>query len=503
MDYLLELQANSSQLNDTFALDNIHLNLLPQEVHVIIGQNGSGKSALMKIIAGLIPHYSGQILIDGKAVTVPSLAVAKALGIFYVPQEVELFDKMSVAENLFFDYFNQKTPFTAINYPKLYSEAKDLLRQFEINISPMTLVENLSLSHKHMVQILKTYVCDARIVILDEPSAAFTDYETDILHRLIQQFKIKQVGIFLISHRLSDIHRLGDRVSIIKEGHLLATLKVDESITEDIICHLAGSPRSNRYPKLYFKKGKELLRVDNLQSSDILTNISFSLYQHEILGITGLAGSGRTLLANCLFGNAPYTCDQLVINGHSLEITHPTEAITHLMALLPEDRQADSIFPSLDIADNVAFTALSRFSRHYHIDYQLLYATVQDYLKRFNMLSSASLYDSIKHVHPSLQQKMLLSKWIMNHSKIFILDEPTRGVDVPNKIDIYNCMNDMTKKGAGILLISSDFDEILGMCDRILILSQGQLAYEMSHKEATKELILKYAISSHSPLKKT
>ncbi len=164
MDYLLELQANSSQLNDTFALDNIHLNLLPQEVHVIIGQNGSGKSALMKIIAGLIPHYSGQILIDGKAVTVPSLAVAKALGIFYVPQEVELFDKMSVAENLFFDYFNQKTPFTAINYPKLYSEAKDLLRQFEINISPMTLVENLSLSHKHMVQILKTYVCDARIV---------------------------------------------------------------------------------------------------------------------------------------------------------------------------------------------------------------------------------------------------------------------------------------------------------------------------------------------------
>ncbi|PHV72002.1 hypothetical protein CS063_00565 [Sporanaerobium hydrogeniformans] len=493
MDYLLELKAISSQLSDTFALKEINLNLLPQEVHVIIGQNGSGKSALMKIIAGLISDYTGQVFIQGEPVIIPSLLAAKALGIFYAPQEVELFEDMTVAENLFFESINKNKLFIPINYPQLYAQAQNLLDQFEINLSSQTLVEDLSLAHKHLLQILKAYVCEARIVILDEPSAAFTDYESAILHTIIRHLQAKKVGIFFISHRLSDIDLLGNRVSIIKDGHLLATLHVDESVNEEIIYLLAGTSLSNRYPKLHFNKGDVLLKVQNLQSSDILTRISFSLHQHEILGITGLAGSGRTLLANCLFGNAPYTCEHLEVNGQLLQIKHPTEAISHLMALLPEDRNLHSILPSLDVADNIAFTALSRFSHLYHINYEMLHATVQDYLKRFNI--EACMYESIHHFNPSIQQKMLLSKWIMNQAKIFILDEPTRGVDIPNKIDMYNCMNDMIKKGAGIILISSDFDEILGMCDRILILSQGQLIHEMSHKEATKELILKYAIS--------
>jgi ribose transport system ATP-binding protein len=285
---------------------------------------------------------------------------------------------------------------------------------------------------------------------------------------------------------------LGDRVSIIRDGHLIATLGVNDSIEEEIILLLAGMPLSNKYPKLHFKKGKELLRVTHLKSSGILTDVSFTLHKHEVLGITGLAGSGRTLLANCLFGNTDYECQHLEINGASVDVTHPFEAISNCIAFLPEDREADGIIPSLNVADNIAFTSLRRFSSHNLINYNILLSTVKDYLTKFNVTSS-NTRSRHNYYNPGHWQKMFFIKWIMNRSKIFILDEPTRGVDIVSKVDIYNCINNITKNGGGIILISSDFDEILGMCDRILVLSQGKFICEMTQKEATKEKILHYA----------
>jgi ribose transport system ATP-binding protein len=491
-NYLLETQNLSKKLGNGFALEDIHLNLLEQEVHILMGANGAGKSSLVKTLSGIITGYTGKILLNGKVVAIHSVDDAKAHGIFYVPQDIQLFDKMTVSENLFFETFYTKHKFSPINMAEISFKTKTLFDEFQINIDPLALVEQYGLAQKHIIQILKAYVSNAKVIILDEPSAAFTDHESDLLHAIIKKLKSKYVGILLISHRLNDIYKLGDRVSIIRDGHLIATLGVNDSIEEEIILLLAGMPLSNKYPKLHFKKGKELLRVTHLKSSGILTDVSFTLHKHEVLGITGLAGSGRTLLANCLFGNTDYECQHLEINGASVDVTHPFEAISNCIAFLPEDREADGIIPSLNVADNIAFTSLRRFSSHNLINYNILLSTVKDYLTKFNVTSS-NTRSRHNYYNPGHWQKMFFIKWIMNRSKIFILDEPTRGVDIVSKVDIYNCINNITKNGGGIILISSDFDEILGMCDRILVLSQGKFICEMTQKEATKEKILHYA----------
>ena len=490
--YLLEVQKLSKQLDNSFNLEDIHLNLLEQEVHIIMGANGAGKSALMKILGGIITGYSGTILLNGEPIVLSSITDAKAQGIFYVSQDIQLFDHMTIVENLFFEDFNTKYLLSCIDMNDLIFKAKEIFSEFHFTIDPMQTLSRCGLAQKHIIQILKAYVSHAKVIILDEPSAAFTDYESDILNSIITKLKSKYVGVFLISHRIEDIYKLGDRVSIIKDGHLIATLTVNDSIEEDIILLLAGVPLSSRYPKLHFKKGNAILYVSNLKSSGILTDISLCLHKHEVLGITGLAGSGRTLLANCLFGNTEYECDVLEIDGIRARIKHPSEAIAHHIALLPEDKKTDGIISSLNVADNIAFASLRRFSHLFLINYNILLATVKDYLTKLNIISS---YNAIDYYPAGPQQKMLLAKWIMNGSKIFILDEPTRGVDIPSKIDIYNCINNIVKNGGGIILISSDFDEILGMCDRILVLSQGKLVCEMTQKEATKEKILHYATS--------
>ena len=491
-NYLLELKNISKELSPSFKLKNICLNLKQQEVHILMGANGAGKSTLVKVISGVLTGYSGEILLNNELLKVRSVAEAKSKGIFYVPQDIELFDKMTVAENLLFENLHTKHPFTPINNNEIYFKAQELLKEFDLNIDPFSLLEDYGLAQKHILQILKAYVSRAKVIILDEPSAAFTEYESDILHSIITKLKSKYVGILLISHKINDIYKLGNRVSIIKEGQLIATLDVNESVDEKIIFLLAGMPLSNRYPKLRFKSGKELLSVSNLRSSGILTDISFTLHKHEILGITGLAGSGRTLLANCLFGSTDYECSFFEINGMPAQIKHPFEAISRSIAFLPEDRSAEGIIPSLNVADNIAFTSLKRFADFSLIHYNILLSTVKDYLKKMNVTSSNIHSDSNDYT-PSSWQKMSFVKWIMNQSKIFILDEPTRGVDIVSKIDIYNCMNNITKSGGGIILISSDFDEILGMSDRILVLSQGRLVCEMTQKEASKEKILHYA----------
>ncbi len=489
--YLLEVQKLSKTIGTAFQLKNIYFNLKQQEVHILMGANGAGKSTLVKILSGVITGYTGTIMLNDEILTINSIEDAKALGIFYVPQDIQLFDQMSVAENLFFESLSTKHRFSPINMSEIFSRTKEVLESFQINMDPFEMLENYGLAQKHIIQILKAYVSHAKVIILDEPSAAFTDYENDILHAIITKLKQKNVGVLLISHKLDDICKLGNRVSIIKQGALLATLDVDDSIEEEIILLLAGIPLTNKYPKLHFKKGAELLRVNNLKSSGILTDISFSLHKHEVLGITGLAGSGRTLLANCLFGSANYECSQFEINGKPVSVKHPFQAILNTIALLPEDREKDGIISSLDVPDNIAFTALQRFSHKGHINYNILLSTVKEYLKRFNITSNTS--NDLDHYTLGQWQKMFFIKWIMNHSKIFIADEPTRGVDIVSKVDIYNCLNNITKNGGGVILISSDFDEIIGMCDRILVLSQGKLVCELSQKEATKEKILYYA----------
>lgn len=489
--YLLEIQDLSKTLNDSFKLQNINMNLHPQEVHIIMGANGAGKSVLVKTLSGVLPGYDGNILIDNQPFTILSIEDAKKRGIFYVPQDVQLFDRMTVAENLFFENLNSRYLFSPINMHEIYHKTQELFDEFEIRIDPAEILGQYGLAQKHIIQILKAYVAQAKIIILDEPSAAFTDYESDILHSIISKLKQKYVGIILISHKINDIHKLGDRVSIMKDGCLIATLDVKDSIEEEIILLLAGMPLSNKYPKLHFKRGPELLKVSHLKSSGILTDISFCLHKHEVLGITGLAGSGRTLLANCLFGNTDYECTLLEINGHTVSIKHPFQAISNAVALLPENRESEGIISSLSVPDNIAFTSLYRFSHFCYINYNILLSTVKDYLDRFNLVSKVHLQLA---QHPTGHwQKMFFIKWIMNHSKIFIIDEPTRGVDIVSKVDIYNCINNITKKGGGVILISSDFDEILGMCDRILVLSGGKFVGEMTQKEATKEKILHYA----------
>jgi ribose transport system ATP-binding protein len=378
-----------------------------------------------------------------------------------------------------------------IDYDRLNKQYRDLINELNLPIHTTDTVKNLGLAQRQMIEFCKAYLSDAKVVILDEPSAALTSTERELLYQIVNQIRARGAGIFYITHRIDDTMKIGDRISIIKNGEVVGT-KIVKDTTEDELLHLlVGSRIKERFPKINLKKGKTLLSVSGLQFESKLTNINFQLREGEILGITGLAGSGRTLLAHCLFGMAPYN-GEIYVNGKAITIRNPRDAIRNGIALMPENRFEDSIFIGFDTNENVAFPSLHRFSRNNVINYDYMKQTVLDYIMKIN-LPYINRRSILSYSDGGLQ-KAIFAKWMMSRAKIFILDEPTRGIDLASKIDIYNFLNDMTKKKAGIIYISSDIDEIMGVCDRVAVLSDKTLVCDLPTNTTTAEEITRLQV---------
>lgn len=490
---LLELAGITKSFGEEFTLHNINLSLLAGEVHVLIGENGSGKSTIMNIISGVIKPDAGELFINQNLVTINSISEAKSQGILYIMQDTNSFNNFTVAENVFLDKMPTTGKFIKkINYDQLFFQCQDLFDKLSIPINVQARASTLGLAQRQLIEFARAYISDAKIVIFDEPSAALTTVERDILFYIVRSLKNRGVGVFYISHRLEEIKLIGDRVTIVCNGNLVGTKNLSGMENSEIIKMMSGSIGKNKFPKLDLSFGPEVLSVKNLYSDNTLKDISFSLHKNEIIGITGLVGSGRTRLGHCIFGAVKPTSGTILIKNKPVNFNSPSDAISHGIAFVPEDRASDSIFEYLDVTHNVTISSLKRFTHFGKLYTTMIGGTAKGYVEKLNITPGFS-HDILATYSGGNQQKVALAKWIMTRSKIFILDEPTRGIDIVSKVDIYNSINDLVTKGASIILISSDIDEILGLCDRIMVLTHGRIVCELSRKEATKEKILHYA----------
>lgn len=452
---------------ENFQLKDITIDLRAGEVHVVMGENSSGKSLLMETIRETYED------------------------VIYIHQDDGMLTNLSVAENLFFDNMPYKNRLLkVIDYEKLDYLCSSLIEVLELPLDIHSSVGSLGMAQRQILNFCKAYVSEAKIVILDEPSAALSHNERQVLYRLIERIKQRGAGIFFITHRIDDVKAIGDRISIMHKGSVIDTMNVAETTDAQIIHMISGGAIEHRYPKLNVPFGKELLSVNDLSYNDILKQVSFNLHEGEILGITGLAGSGRSLLANCLFGVIPYEGTVRIENDH-VHIPNPAQAIEHGIALMPEDRIGDSLFDVLDTNENLALPSFKRFSKNTVINSDYLRQTVMDYILRMNIKTEGM--ENIMSLSGGSLQKAVFAKWIMNRAKIFILDEPTKGIDIPSKIDIYNFIGDLARKGVGIILISSDIEEILGICDRVMVLSNNTVACDIPTSSTTVEDIIKIA----------
>lgn len=487
------LELKNVNLNiDSFSLSYINLDLFENEIHVIMGENRSGKSLLMQVVSGYISPDSGDVFLNGEEVKYKSYASNANKDIIYVRQDADLLPNLTVAENLFFHKLPYKNKLLKIiDHDKLNFMCQNIIDELNLPLSIYDTVSSLGLAQRQIVEFCKAYVSDAKIVILDEPFASLTQSERELLYGVVRSIKAKGTGIFYITHKLEDVFIIGDRITVIRDGRVVGTKLVSNCTKEEIIKMLSGQYIQKRYPKIDKKKGKTVLSVKNLGFERKLEKISFDLAKGEILGVTGLAGSGRTLLANCLFGAVENVTGNIFLNGSEVKLKSPHDAIMNGIALIPENRMTDSIFSCWDVNDNVSVSALRRFTNAFMINMPILRQAVMDYTTKLNISQNPG--DSILDYSGGNQQKAIFAKWIMSRAKIFILDEPTRGLDIASKIDIYNFINDLIKKDVGIIFISSDIEEILGLCDKVAVLSSRTLVCNASTKDITVEQIIEIA----------
>ncbi|MED1443627.1 sugar ABC transporter ATP-binding protein [Aeribacillus composti] len=488
---LLEMRGISKSYSGVKVLNNINLKIRPGEVLALVGENGAGKSTLIKILAGVIQADSGEILINDKTVKFNSPLDAEKHEIVTVHQELSLFPYLSVAENLFYNRYQKRAGF--IEWRKMRKEAEKFLQDLGLFLPVEKAVSTLSIAEQQMLEIARALYQKARIMILDEPTAVLGGEDVNRLLNMVSFLKKKGVAIIFISHRLKEIFEIADRYLVLKDGEQIDDGWISETNPDDLISKMVGREIQQVEPQSFFKEHKEeLLRVEGLTRNGVLNNINFSLYKGEILGIAGLRGAGRTELARAIFGADPIDSGKLYIKGEEIRITSPTSAIKSGIGLVPEDRKGQGLFKNLSVLHNISIAKMS--------------LKKMKWIKRKNERTVAKNYvEKLKIKLPHLdvlvgslsggnQQKVVLAKWLETGVFILFLDEPTRGIDVGSKSQIYNLMRELCQAGMGIVLISSELPEILENCNRILVMHNGEISGELNRADATEEKIMKYAV---------
>ena len=493
-DAFLSIQNLTKRFGDFF-LDIDSLSLESGKVHVIVGENGSGKSTLMKLLSGWFVPDSGKIWLRGEEVAFSSIPHAHKNGILYLNQDVQSFENLTVAENVYFGMLETVgTHRHLVNRWELLAMCSQLFRELGIRIDPRIRLEQLGYAERQLVAAVQGYLSNADLIIFDEPSSAMSEPDRNLLFSIIKELKEKNKAIFYISHRMDEIRQVGDVVSVMSQGRITHTCSSEHLSHENLVMMMSGDQdrHNDRYPKISRHYGKTILEVEDLEVFPILKGVSFSLRKGEVLGITGLMGSGRTLLANCLFGIVQPNKGVIRVDGKEVLFSSPVDAMNQGISLVPEDRVTNGIFAKQDLVGNSTAAALKRFMSSNMLDSFDMETVTQEYVRLMG-INPGRNSDTVVNYSGGNQQKVLITRWLMNRSSIYIMDEPTRSIDIASKIDIYNTMNDLVSKGVSVILISSEIDEILGMCDRILVLAKGVIACDLSRNDATKAKILSYA----------
>ena len=495
MKCIFELKQISKAFPGVLALDKVDFALRSGEVHVLLGENGAGKSTLIKIITGAFQHDSGDIYYDGKKVKISDPIHAQNLGISAVYQEFNLIPHLDAAMNIFIRRQPMKGKLIKyMNKQEMYQKSEQILSELGVNIDIKLPVKHLSVAYQQMVEIAKALIWDAKVVIFDEPTAVITEEESQQLFKVINRLKKRGVAIVYISHRLEEIYEIGDRVTILRDGKFIDMIDLNENKVDvdTIINKMVGRALDEKFPKVKVPHTDEILRVEHIACGDKFQDVSFSLKKGQILGIAGLVGAGRTEVAKAIFGADPITEGDIFFEGKKVNIKSPLQAIRLGISLAPEDRKTEGLIQIMSIKNNMIMANQKRFIRRGIFQEKKIYQECNEMVDKMQIATS-DVYKQVKQLSGGNQQKVVLAKWLIANSKVVIFDEPTRGIDVGAKIEVYQLMNELVANGVAIIMISSELPEILGMSDRIIVLKEGQMTAEMDIDEASQDKILKHA----------
>jgi ABC-type sugar transport system ATPase subunit len=499
---ILEMRNIIKDFPGVRALDNVNFRLEKGEILALVGENGAGKSTLVKVLSGVWPYptYEGDIYLDDKIVRFDNTREAEEAGIGIIHQELNLLPDLSVAENIFLDR-HPLNKFGGIKWEELYDKAEKVLARLNMNIDPRTDLGDLTVGKQQMVEIAKALSLDTRILVFDEPTSALTESEINELFTVINELRASGVSIIYISHKMEEIKKIADSVVVLRDGSTIGEkIKIDQVTLDEIISRMVGRDINELFPSHDFKRGEKTLEVKNISVPDpfnpdkkLVDDVSFSAYKGEILGISGLMGAGRTELVNAIFGVYGKKSEgEIYLNGEKLNIKAPADAIDNGIALVTEDRKELGLLLDKDLVMNMTLPSIKDFSSKLVMDNHAERAVAEKYVDELN-IKTPSLDVFVEKLSGGNQQKVVIGKWLITESDVLILDEPTRGIDVGAKTEVYRLMNQLVEQGVTVIMISSELPEIMGMSDRIVVMSEGKKTAELERADADQETIMKYA----------
>ena len=497
-EYIVEMEHICKEFPGVKALDDVSFNLKAGEIMALLGENGAGKSTLVKILSGVYTRTSGDVTIFGEKVGDISPKQAQEMGVAIIHQELNMCTHLTVAENIFLG--REVTKNGLLSDREMNRRAEEVLHELRIDISPTETVGDLAVSKQQMVEIAKAISTDAKILIMDEPTSALTTKEIDDLFRIIKKLRSDGCGIIYISHRLEELQHIVDRVTIMRDGKYITSGNFSDFTMDEIITNMVGREIKEKFPKISCPVGKEIFRVERLNAGKMVRDISFSVREGEIVGIAGLMGAGRTETTRAIFGVDPKDSGKIVLDGKEVRIKRPADAIQHGIVLAPEDRKKDGLCTKLSIRENIGLPNLDILCSRIGIVNRKKEKVMTDKAVADLTIKLPNAEVDAASLSGGNQQKVVVAKWLARTSRIVVFDEPTRGIDVAAKVEIYNLMNALKKQGIGVLFISSEMPEILGIADRIIVMCDGRITGEVDAKNTSQEEILALATRFESKI---
>lgn len=495
-EYIAELRHISKSFPGVKALDDVSFNLKAGEVLALLGENGAGKSTLVKVLSGVYTKDEGEIRIFDQVIEDLTPKKAQELGVAIIHQELNMCAHLSVAENIFLA--REKTHSGVLSNREMNKEAKEILKRLNIDLDPTAIVGDLAVSKQQMVEIAKALSTNAKILIMDEPTSALTSNEIDDLFTIIRKLKAEGCGIVYISHRLEELQYIVDRVTIMRDGRFITSMNFEDTNMAEIISNMVGHEIKEKFPRVTCERGKKIFEVKHLNAGKMVHDVSFNLYEGEIVGIAGLMGAGRTETTRAIFGVDPKESGEIIVDGREITINRPIDAIRAGIVLVPEDRKKDGLCVKLSVQDNIALPNLDLLCSRFGVVNRKKETEMTDKAVKSLSIKLPSAEVDAGTLSGGNQQKVVVAKWLARNSRVVIFDEPTRGIDVAAKVEIYNLMNELKKEGIGVLFVSSEMPEIMGISDRIIVMCDGKITGELETAEATQDLILQYATSFDS-----
>ena len=492
---VLELRNITKIFPGVRALDKVQFDLKPGEIHALMGENGAGKSTFIKVITGVHQAEEGEMFLNGEKVHFKNTKDAQKAGIAAIYQHVTAYPHLTVAENIFMGHHKKKYGMVQWNW--MYAEADKYLAELNADFSSRTIMGNLSVAQQQMVEIAKALSMNARILIMDEPTAALTKRESEELYRIARKLRDEGVSIIFISHRFEDMYALASRVTVFRDAKYIGTYDVDGITNADLITAMVGREIKDLFPKPEIEIGEEVLRVEGLNRTGFFKDVSFSVRKGEILGLTGLVGARRTEVVQTIFGVEKFASGKIFLEGKEVHIKNASDAIRQGIGLLPENRQTEGLILDWGIGRNITLPELKSYVNKLFLQEKTERSTSRELAERVDT-KAVTIFDKASSLSGGNQQKVVVAKALGSDFKVLILDEPTKGVDVGAKAAIYEIMGELAQQGYAIIMISSEMPEILGMCDRIVVMCEGRVTGELSRAEATQEKILELAMSKQT-----